>query len=125
MPDAFSDDAVFIDVAFVLRLAVGVSASIYRIGENVMERGVGGSNPLDGTGKSGRHDLQREQQAFRPEPEPHAARRAELRKAFEHGADGVGDGLVGMKQNFAVLFSPDEADGQTPAQLAAPRNSAP
>src|SRR6185295_5605786 len=90
-----------------------------RIGKDVMKRGVGWSYPLDGAGQTGRQDLQREQQAFGPEPEPHAARRAELGETFEHGADSVRDAFVGMKQNLAVLFSPDEADGQTAAQFAA------
>ena len=39
MPNPFSDGAVFIDVAFVPGLAVGVSASIHRIGEDVVECG--------------------------------------------------------------------------------------
>ena len=37
MPHPFPDGAVFIDVAFVAGLAVGVSASIHRIGQDVVE----------------------------------------------------------------------------------------
>ena len=37
MPHPFPDGAVFIDVAFVPGLAVGVSASIHRIGEDVVD----------------------------------------------------------------------------------------
>src|ERR1035437_1728265 len=37
----FPDGAVFIDVAFVASFTVGVSASIHRIGQNVVDRGVG------------------------------------------------------------------------------------
>src|SRR6201987_177022 len=45
MPNAFSDSAVFINVAFVPGLAVGVSASIHRIGQDLVECVVGGSHP--------------------------------------------------------------------------------
>jgi hypothetical protein len=54
---AFLDGAVFIEVAFTLGLAVGVSASIalkrdsfaaiHRIREDVMDGGVSGSHPAD------------------------------------------------------------------------------
>ena len=111
MPDAFSDGAIFIDVAFVLRLAVRISASIHRIGEDVMECGIRRGHPFDGTGQTSGHELQRKQQAFGPEPEPHAARRAELGEALEYGTDRARDSFVRMKQNLAILFSPDEADG--------------
>ena len=49
MPNPFPDGAVFIDVAFVPGLTVGVSASIHRIGEDVVECGVSGSDPADRT----------------------------------------------------------------------------
>src|ERR1700686_3233668 len=54
MPNAFLDGAVFIDVAFVAGLAVGVSASIHRIGENVVERSISRRDPADRTGHTGR-----------------------------------------------------------------------
>src|ERR1700682_6232192 len=47
MTHSLLDGAVFIDVAFAPCLAVGVSASIHRIGEDVVERGVGRSDPAD------------------------------------------------------------------------------
>ena len=49
MTNPFPDRTVFIDVAFVLSLTVGVSASIHRIGENVVEGGVSRSDPADRT----------------------------------------------------------------------------
>ena len=49
MPDPFPDSTVFLDVAFVLSLTVGVRASIHRIGENVVECGVSRSEPADRT----------------------------------------------------------------------------
>ena len=58
MPNAFSDGAVCIDVAFVLGLAVGVSASLHRIGEDVVERGVSRCHPADRTRQSGGRGLQ-------------------------------------------------------------------
>jgi hypothetical protein len=42
MPSPFPDSAVFIDVAFELGLSVRVSASIHRIGQNLVEGVVGG-----------------------------------------------------------------------------------
>ena len=53
MTNPFSDGAVFIDVAFVPGLAVGVSASIHRIGEDVVECGVGRERP-SGSDQAGR-----------------------------------------------------------------------
>src|SRR3954451_6800155 len=78
MPYPLSDDTLFIDVAFVPRLAVGVSASIHRIGQNLVECVVGRSDPTDWARHTGGHRLQREQQTFRTEPEPNPACRTEL-----------------------------------------------
>ena len=119
MTHSFLDGAVFIDVAFVAGLAVGVSASIHRIGKDVVECSVGRRDPADRARQAGGRRLQREGQAFGAEPEPDAARRAEFGETLEDRADGAGDGFVGMEQNFAILFSPDEADGQSAAQFAA------
>src|SRR5918995_5229185 len=60
MPNAFLDGAVFIDVAFVAGLAVGVSASIHRIGKNVVEGSVSRSDPADWTRKAGGRRFSRE-----------------------------------------------------------------
>ena len=119
MPNPFSDGAVFIDVAFVPGLAVGVSASIHRIGEDVVECGVSRRDPTDRTRHTGGRRLQRKRQTFGTEPEPDAARRAEFGKTFEDRADRAGDGFIGMKQDLAILFSPDEAHRQSAAQFAA------
>jgi hypothetical protein len=43
MAQAFFDGALIIDVTFTSGLAVGVSASIHRIGQDVVDRGVGGT----------------------------------------------------------------------------------
>ena len=119
MPHSFLDDAVFIDITFAPALAVGVSASIYRIGQDVVECGVGGSDPADRARSSSRRLLQRKGQTFGPKPEPHAPRRTELGKTLEDCADGAGDCLVRMEQDFTILFAPNEADWQTAAQFPA------
>src|ERR1035437_5853924 len=93
----FPDGAVFIDVAFVASFTVGVSASIHRIGQNVVDRGVGRSYPADRATASG----------------------AELSEALEDCSDRAGDSLIRMKQDFPILFSPNEADRQTTAQFPA------
>jgi hypothetical protein len=72
--------AVFIHVAFTPALAVGVSASIHRIGQDVVDGGVGRGDPADlATGSI----LQGERQLFGAKPEPDPPRRAELREALE------------------------------------------
>ena len=119
MPHPFSDDAVFIDVAFAPGLAVGVSASIHRIGQDVVECGVSRSDPADRARHAGGRRLQRKGQTFGTEPEPDPARRAEFGEALEDRADGAGDGLIRMKQDFAILFSPNEAHRQAAAQFPA------
>ena len=57
MPRPLFDDTLFIDVAFVLGLAVGVSASIHRIGEDMVECGVRGGDPADRTRHTSRRGL--------------------------------------------------------------------
>src|SRR5215471_5699518 len=58
MPNVFLDGAMFIDVAFVSGLAVGVSASIHRVDEDLMECVVGRSDPADRARHPSRHRLQ-------------------------------------------------------------------
>src|SRR5262249_45036966 len=53
------------------------------------------------------------------EPEPDPARRAELGEPLEDRADGAGDGLIRMEQDFTILFSPDHAHRQAAAQFSA------
>jgi hypothetical protein len=52
-------------------------------------------------------------------PGPALTYRSKLSKFREDDANGADDGFVGMKTHFAVLFSPDEANGQAAAQFAA------
>src|SRR5271170_452462 len=111
----FLDGTMFIDVAFVLGFAVGVSASIHRIGEDMVNGRVSRSDPAERTRLASGSVLQRKRQSFRAEPEPHATRGTKLGKTLEDGADGTRDGLVGMKQDLPILFSPNQADRQAAA----------
>ena len=115
----FPDGAVFIDVVFVAGFPVGVSASIHRIGQNVVDRGVGRSYPADRAKPACGCLLQRKGQPFGAEPEPDTASGAELSEALEDCSDRAGDSLIRMKQDFPILFSPNEADRQTTAQFPA------
>ena len=115
----FLDGAVFIDVAFVLGLAVGVSASIHRIGENVVERRVSRGDPADRPRLARGSLLQRKGQAFGAEPEPNTTRRTELGEALKDGADGAGNGLVRMKPDLTILLSPNETHRQSAAEFPA------
>jgi hypothetical protein len=63
--------------------------------------------------------LQGKGQTFGTKPEPHAASRAEFGEAVKDRANRAGDGFVGMKQDFTVLFSPDKAHRQSAAQFPA------
>src|SRR5204863_744808 len=71
MTHAFFDCTLFIDITFAPALAISVSASIHRIGQYVMNRGVSRDDP---TNLTMRAVLQREQGSFRAQPEPDAAR---------------------------------------------------
>src|SRR5438552_908515 len=119
MPNPFSDRTVLIDVAFVFGLAVSVSASIHRIGEDVVECGVSRSDPADRTRHTRRRRLKWKRQTLGAEPKPYAACRAEFGETLEDRADGAGDGFIGMKQDLTILFSPDEAHRQSATQFAA------
>jgi hypothetical protein len=63
--------------------------------------------------------LQRNLEPFGAEPEPDAADRAHLGKARKDGTDGGDDGLIRVEPDLAVGVTPDEADRQTAAELAA------
>jgi hypothetical protein len=94
MTRALLDCALFIDVAFAAALAVGVSASIHRIGQNVMDRGVGWNHPKN---LPLRTILQRKGRSFRAQPQPDAARGAKLGETFEDRADRGHDRFIGME----------------------------
>jgi hypothetical protein len=111
-----SGHSLFIDIAFMTRLPVGVSASIHRIGEHVMDGRVSRGDPTD---LAFHVRAQREGKPLGPQPQPDLANRSQFGEFREDGANGAHDGFVGMETNFAVLFSPNEANRQTSAQFAA------
>src|SRR5207244_6294058 len=103
----------FIDVAFVLGLAVRVSASIHRISEDMVECGVSGSDPADRTRHTSGGGLQWERQTLGAEPEPDAAGRTEFGETFEDRADRAGDGFIRMKWDLRILFSRSQPNRQS------------
>ncbi len=116
LPYPLLDRAVSIDVALAAGLAIHVGASIHRTAEHMMNRRIGRCHPAEVGHPVG---LQGERQALGAEPQPDLAHRPHLREAFEDGAEGTGDGLVGMEPDLAFVLAPDEADRQATAQGAA------
>ena len=51
--------------------------------------------------------------------QPDAARRTQFSETGEDVADCGAHGFIGMEAHLAVLFAPDEADGETATQFAA------
>src|SRR5436189_2171903 len=90
------DSTMFIDVALAASFAVRVSASIHRIGEDMVDGGVSGSDPAN---LSLRPILQREGQSFGAEPKPDPAGRAELGEALEDRAKRAGNGRIAREEN--------------------------
>ena len=118
MTSAPSEPSLFVDIAFMTTPSVDVSASIHRMGEHIMNRGVSGSDPTDLAFHVLAHG---EGKTLGTEPEPDLADRSQFGEFRKDRAEGVDDGCVGMKTHFAICFSPHEAHGQASAQFAARR----
>ena len=112
------EQAVRIQVALTPRLAVRVGASIHRVGEHMMNRGVARCDPSN---VAAGMDLQWEGQSFAAEPEPDASRGPEFGEPIEDGADGASDRFIGMKPYLSVFVAPHESDRQPAAEFAARR----
>src|SRR6266851_1285780 len=112
---SLANPALIVHVALLLGPAVGVGPSVRRIGEHIVDCGVGGPDPADPGQPVG---LQGEREPLGAEPQPDLAYRAELIETGEDAADRPRDRLVGVQEDLAVLLTVDEADRQTPAQLA-------
>src|ERR1019366_385614 len=108
MTSSSSERSLVIGIAFMTRLSVGVSASIHRIREHVMDGGVSRDEPTDLAFHVG---SQGERKTLGAEPKPDLADRSKFREFREDGTNGADNGFVGMKTNFTVLFSPNEANG--------------
>ena len=104
-----------IHIALLICFTISVSACIDRIGQDLMDAGISWGDPsnlgrgigLGGKGKS-----------LRAEPEPDLADRARFSELFEDAMNGFGDGLIGMEEDFAILITPEEANGEASAQLS-------
>ena len=103
MTSAPPEPSLFVDIPFITTPSVDVSASIHRIGEHMMNPGVGRRDPTDLAFHVRAH---REVKTLGAEPEPDLADRSQFGELREDRAEGVDDGFVGMKTHFAVRFSP-------------------
>ena len=112
LTQALTHFAGLIHIALALGPAVGVGARVGRIGENHVDRVVGGGYPLD---LGGWEAAVRKREILLQEPEPGLACGAELEEALEDGADGVDDRLIGVQEYLAVTVSPGESDRQAPS----------
>ena len=119
MPRPLFNNTLFIDVTFEASFPVGVSASIHRMGQDLVECVVGGRHPADRTGHARWLGLQRERQTFGTEPEPDPSCRAEFGEALEDRTDGAGDGFIGMEENFTIPLSPEQTYRQSAPQFSA------
>jgi hypothetical protein len=97
---------LFIDIPFLARPSVDVSARIHRMGEHLMDRGIRGSDPTDLAFPVPAHG---EGKALGAEPEPDLAGRSPFGELRKDRAAGGDDGGVGMETPFALGFSPHEA----------------
>ena len=112
---ALAHDAVLVDMAFLSRSAERVGAGVGRIREHLVDGMVRRRYPADGAVVQAK----RERQAFGAKPEPDAAHGPELRKALEDGTNGARNRLVGMQEDLAVAFAPDDPDWEPATELSA------
>ena len=113
---SFAPRAGFVEHRLSAILAIDIGTRINRIGKHGMNGVVTGLAPAQLVMSIKR---QREFDFLRTQPQPDAARRAQLGETGKDGADDIFDGRVGMDQDLAVRLAPDEADRQAPAQFAA------
>src|SRR5215469_2298130 len=104
MPHPLAYSSAIIYIALTTGFAIDVSARIDRIAQYLMNLRVTWSNPAY-VQQCAR--LQREAKPLLMKPEPHLACGAHLREALEHCPNRAADGLVRMKQYFAVGLAPD------------------
>jgi len=63
-------------------------------------------------------DLRRKGKTLGAEPKPDLTDRARFSKLFEDAVNGLGDALIRMEEDLAILFSPEKANRKAPAQLS-------
>src|SRR5215467_5099085 len=106
MTSSSAQRALLIHVTFPTAFSIGVSASIHRIGERVVDGRVRRGGPPDLAVRAGSRGKGK---TLGAEPEPDLARRSQFRELREHSAHGADHRFIGMKANFAVRFSPHKA----------------
>src|SRR3990172_3558325 len=114
--DAFFQSSALIYKTLLACFTINIGACIDRICQYLVHAGIGGRDPLN-IGKA--VGLLREDKILGAEPEPYSANRPHLGELIEDALDGAGDCLAGMEEDVAIFFTPDEANGQPPAQLSA------
>src|SRR6516164_3949952 len=116
MTSAATESSLLVQVPFMTALSIDVSASIHRIGEDVMDGGIGRRDPTDRTLHVLPHG---EGEALGVEPKPDLTGRSQFREFRKDRADGADYTFIRMETNFAFLFSPHEAHWQAATQFAA------
>src|SRR5215472_10489636 len=118
MTSASAQRALLIHVTLPTTFSIGVSASIHRIGERIVDGRVRRGGPTDLAIRAGSRG---EAKTLGAEPEPDLARRSQFRELREPGANGADHRFIGMKANFAVRFSPHKTHRQTAPEFPACR----
>ncbi len=91
---------------------ISISACIDRIGQDLVDGGIGGGDPLDLGGGIG---LPRKGKILGAQPEPDLTDRARFGELLEDAVNGLGDSLIRMEEDLAVVFAPEKADRESPA----------
>ena len=109
------DLSLLVDITLTPGFAIAVGAGIHRIGEYLVDGGIGGRGPANLLGLM---QSQGKVQSLGVKPQPNPARRTQFGKALEYCSNGGDYRRIGVKKHLAVFIAPDEADGQSPAQFA-------
>ena len=113
---SFLDQSLLIEVPLTTSLPIDVCTGIHRVGEDMVDRSISGSDPAQlAMGVV----LRREGQTLGAEPKPDLTHRPQFCEAVKHRTDGAGNCFVWVKAYLAVAIAPDQADGQSPTQFTA------
>ena len=115
LPGPGRDLAGFVDTALDLGPAEHERSGIDRVGEQIVDRRIGGLRPAN---PACARRAARQQEAIAPHGQQDLPGGAQLGEAAEHGGDRLGDGLVGAHHHAAVLVVV-EPDGQALAKITA------
>ena len=101
-----------IHIGLLVGFTISINACIDRIREHMMNGGIGRGDPLNlgaGIGLGGKR------KTLRTKPEPDLTDRSHFGELFKDTVNDMGDGLVGMEEDLAVLFAPEKADREAPS----------